>query len=293
MTGFGSPGVHTGTVHVDGGEIFVREVGRGPPLVIVHGGPGTFDHTYLLPYMDRLAADCRLIYYDQRFHGASSGEERAAAETDMATFLRDLDAVREHAAHERVAVLGHSWGGQLAMRYAIEYPQRVTHLILLSSSPATKDDYDAFTRYRRSLTTRVSDELAALRGTPEFLAADPSAFARAMRLSLSVGFARAEDVARLELRLTTANIARGRAVGARFGELIFGRRYDLTKQLASLRVPTLVLHGDHDFIPVEAAERIASTIPGTRLVVVPECGHFGYLEAPEIVHREIVSFLRA
>jgi proline iminopeptidase len=286
-----TPG-RTGTVKVDGAELFVREIGQGPPMLVIHGGPGVLDHTYLLPDMDRLAAEYRLIYYDQRFHGRSSGDVESAAETDLAMFIRDLDAVRAYAGHDQVALLGHSWGGQLAMRYAITYPQHLTQLILMNTSPATKGDFDAFVQYRRSLTAPVAAELAALRRTPEYLAVDPAAVARAARLSFSVGIAHAEDVARLELRLTTENVVRGRVVSERFNEVVFARPYDLTEQLARLRVPTLVLHGDHDFIPVEAAERIATTIPAARLVVVPECGHFAYLEAPEVVRRVIADFVR-
>lgn len=66
--------------------------------------------------------------------------------------------------------------------------------------------------------------------------------------------------------------------------------YDLLPRLGGLRIPTLVITGDHDFIPVEVAEHIARAIPGTRLVTLRDCGHFAYLESPGDVHSALDEF---
>ena len=68
-------------------------------------------------------------------------------------------------------------------------------------------------------------------------------------------------------------------------------RANLLDALARLRIPTLVIHGEHDIIPVACAARIARAIPGARLVLLKECGHFSYLERPEEVRREIGGFM--
>ena len=100
-------------VEVDGVRIFTKAIGSGEPILVIHGGPG-LDHSYLLPQMEGLAKDHRLIFYDQR----CSGRSQAGLDSNDVTldaFLKDIDAVRAHYKIDRANVLGHSWGGLLAM----------------------------------------------------------------------------------------------------------------------------------------------------------------------------------
>jgi proline iminopeptidase len=110
-------------------DLFLREVGAGRPILVLHGGPD-FDHTYLRPELDVLAGSFRLVFYDQRGRGRSGN-----GDVSLVSELADADAVRAEAGAERVAVLGHSWGGLLAAEYAVRHPERVSHLILLNTSP--------------------------------------------------------------------------------------------------------------------------------------------------------------
>ena len=118
--------------------MYCRTAGDGPPIVVLHGGPD-FDHNYLLPELDRLADSFQLIYYDQRGRGRSAGDVRAD-EVGIESEVSDLDGVRRHFGLDAVAVLGHSWGGVLAMEYAARHPGRVSHLILANTAPASAGD---------------------------------------------------------------------------------------------------------------------------------------------------------
>jgi proline iminopeptidase len=69
--------------------------------------------------------------------------------------------------------------------------------------------------------------------------------------------------------------------------------YDLLPRLSTLTVPTLVITGDHDFIPVEIADHVAHALPNAKLVTIKDCGHFTYLECPEAVHRMVEDFLQS
>ena len=109
-------------VQVDDAELFCREIGEGRPIVVIHGGPD-FDHTYLLPDMDRLADCCRLIYYDQRGRGNSRGHFKLD-DISIERYVEDLDGLRKHLGLDRLAILGHSWGGHVAMQYALHRPER-------------------------------------------------------------------------------------------------------------------------------------------------------------------------
>ena len=116
---------------VGGAHLYVREIGVGPPVVVLHGGPD-FDHCYLLPELDELAAACRLIYYDQRGRGRSAPAVQLA-DVSIESEVADLDRLRQHLGLTTVTLLGHSWGGVVAMEYAIAHPEVVSQLLLLGN----------------------------------------------------------------------------------------------------------------------------------------------------------------
>src|SRR5262245_34477543 len=98
-------------------SLYSREIGRGQPIIVLHGGPD-FDHSYLLPDLDRLADAFRLIYYDQRGRGRSADHVQPQDVTVLSD-IADLDKVRQHFHLSSAVVLGHSWGAVLALEYAL------------------------------------------------------------------------------------------------------------------------------------------------------------------------------
>ncbi|MGH8630577.1 MAG: alpha/beta fold hydrolase, partial [Burkholderiales bacterium] len=103
-------------VDVNGVRLYTRWVGDGPPIVVLHGGPGAH-HDYLLPQYDRLARRRALLYYDQRGGGKSPVPREAPV--GWREHVADLDALRAHGNLERLTLLGYSWGGLLAVLYAL------------------------------------------------------------------------------------------------------------------------------------------------------------------------------
>lgn len=277
-------------------RLYYRELGRGRPMMVLHGGPD-FDHRYLLPEMDRLSEAYRLIYYDQRGRGQSADGVRREDVT-LASEIEDLDALRQYFRLETVAVAGHSWGGLLAMVYAIQYPGRVSHLILMNTAPATHDD---FLRYREERRRQAAGDLArkdALASGARFRECDPDAVAEYYRVHFRKALRRPEHldrvIERLRASFTREGILLGRAIEDRLMiETALSPGFDLLPELAKLRIPALILHGEHDLIPVECVLPIAQSIPGARFVALPECGHFAYLERPEEIRRELAEFLRS
>jgi len=117
--------------HINGTELFYVEVGEGAPCLMMHGGLG-FDHTSLHPWFDPLSDVMRLLYYDHRVNGRSG---RPPLETLTFEHLcADADALREHLGFEEIAVLGFSYGGFVALEYALRYPQRLKRLILVDTA---------------------------------------------------------------------------------------------------------------------------------------------------------------
>ena len=275
----------------DGFRLFCRDVGQGRAIVVVHGGPD-FDHAYFLPELDRLAESFRLLYYDQRGRGRSAEGVRVE-DVSLGSELDDLDRVRSHFGLETVAVLGHSWGGVLAMEYAVRHPERVSQLVLMGTGPASADDWrslrESFARHRPAEDRAEMDAIAA---TDAYARGDVDAEAAYYRAHFRMTVRQPDDlealVARLRAHFTPAGVLLARAIEQQlYEETTESADFDLFPALRRLDVPTLVLHSEHDFVPVELADRIAEAVPGARLTVLPGCGHFAYLEAPELVFAEI------
>ena len=272
-------------------EPFLREVGSGPPIVVLHGGPD-FDHTYLLPELDRLANSFHLVYYDQRGRGRSAAGVRAEDVT-LESELEDLDAIRRKVGLEAIAVLGHSWGCVLALEYAVRRPGRGSHVILLNPAPASHRD---LLLLRRELAARRApadlERMKSLAASGRYRQGDVETESEYYRLHFKPGLYRAEHVdeivGRLRTHFTPGTILLARAIEARLWDETWHREdYDLLPKLRALDIPTLVLHGDHDLIPIEVAQHVADAIPGARLRVLPRCGHFSFLEAPDEVRGSI------
>jgi proline iminopeptidase len=184
------------------------------------------------------------------------------------------------------------------MVYAVVHPGRVSRLILVNAAFATTDDRDLFVEWRRARWPDDMAEMGAIAATPEFQAGDPEVVAAYYRVHYRSGLSRAEDIDRvlegLAFSLTRDRILRGRAIEHRLVEDTWGSpSWTLLPDLARLDIPTLVITGEDDFIPLECASHIADAIPGAELVVLPECGHFSYLETPQQFEEAITNFMSA
>ena len=272
----------TETVRVPGADLFVRRIGSGPPVVVLHGGPGA-DHEYLRPGFDALADGREVLYYDQRGGGRSPVPRDVPV--GWIEQVADLEALRRHWGLEQLTVAGYSWGGLLALLYALEHPGRVGRLALVSPAPtwrAARGRFEA-TFARRNMDPAFQEERRLLResGLRE---RDPAAFQqRIFELSVAAYFfdpSRARD-------LTPFRVV------ARTQQEVWHSLddYDLRPRLPALAgTPTLVLHGEDDPIPIETARTTAGLL-GAEFHAVPRCGHVPYVEAFETFRSVVGAFL--
>jgi proline iminopeptidase len=287
--------VREGYAPVENGALFCREVGQGQPIILIHGGPD-FDHTYLLPDMDRLADAYHLIYYDQRGRGKSS--DVPPADVSIQSEVEDIERLQQSLQLEKAAVLGHSFGGILAMEYAIRHPERTSHLILMNTAAASQADYFVLRDEIRRRKSVYQEELDALTASAAYQQGDPDAVTAYYRIQYGTTIRQPEHLDRLmaqmRLNFTNGGVLRGRAIEQQlYTETWNSSEFDLFPRLKRLSVPTLVIHGDDDFVPLECAAHIAQAIPGARLVVLPDCGHFAYIEAPDKLRKELADFFAA
>ena len=249
---------------------------------MLHGGPGA-SQDYLRPQFDRLATGRTLLFYDQRGGGQSQAPREAAL--DWQAHVADLETVvRQHAAPP-VALAGFSWGGLLALLFALEHPDLVDRLALVAPAPAYPE---ARAAYNAEFERRqAAPEIAAARA--ELSASglrerDPDVFwKRAFELSVAGYF---KEPSRAS-RLTPFR------VGARAQKAVWEslKGIDLRSRLRGMKAETLILHGRWDPVPLESSQTLASLLPDARLVVFEDSGHALYTEETDRFVEEMNAFL--
>ena len=276
----------------DGRRLAYRRTGEGPVLVCHGGGPG-FSSLYLGD-LAGLGDELELVLLDPRGTGGSAkpSDPRAYAIED---YVSDLEEFREHLGLERMQLFGHSHGGIVAIAYAARHPERVERLILAST------------------LARFSPEQAAAMATAVEGHADEPWYedARAALEAEEAGdFETDEELAELTFREFPFYFARYGDDERAYLETLRGDTpnadalrlfnqeqvpsFDLRPELAQIAAPTLVITGEEDFItgPLPAAE-LSNGIAGAESVLIPGCGHFIFVEAPEAFRDSVLAFLAA
>src|SRR5438445_7680387 len=149
-----------GFVDANGLMIYYKTLGKGEPLLMLHGGPGA-SHDYFLPYLLPLARHNRLIFVDERGSGRSQKLEDPAGYT-IENMVEDVEAVRQALGLGKINLLGHSDGGALAQAYALKYQSNLSRLILGSTWSSTKAMNEVFVRMKQNMTPELRDRIAKL-----------------------------------------------------------------------------------------------------------------------------------
>jgi proline iminopeptidase len=274
------------TVHVRDVDLFVDVVGTGDPLLLMHGGPGA-DHWTLLQFR-ALADRFTLVFYDHRCNGRSVGVPVTSMTWDNLT--ADAEALRERLGFGRWAVLGHSFGGKVALEYALRYPDSTSHLVLVDTGADSWWEREHAPRLlaRRGFSPRTVEiaerwftgRTAPWQFYPTLMrlgsAYDPhTGWVKAMRAV----FAARHSKARPEAEIFG------------FGELM--KDWSVMDRLGEIRMPTLVVAGRDDFIfPPEHQGQLATLIPDARLSIIEGAGHNPHDEQTAAVMRIVEEFLR-
>ncbi|WP_428262489.1 alpha/beta fold hydrolase [Haliangium sp.] len=290
-----TPAVAEGSVPgADGDPLVYRKVGSGPSsVVIINGGPG-LDMDWYVADLAPLTRTHTLIFYDQRGSGRSGLPEDPATIT-LDAHARDLEALRQGLGLDRVILWAHSFGPAIAARYAIAHPERVARMIFVGPIPPRAGSFGEV--YSANLAARAGEakhahmnELSATWAD----APDPVAVCREYwRLAMPPRVADPASVTRMKidpcapsaeamrysLRHTQPN------TWASMGD------WDWRAELAGVPAPTLIIHGHDELIPMEMVEEWVTSLPDARILRVPACGHFPYVEQPDIAFPAMNEFL--
>jgi pimeloyl-ACP methyl ester carboxylesterase len=243
-----------------------REMRERPTVVLIHGGPGSYDHSYFKPDFARLATSAQVVYLDLRGHGRSDWGDPADWSFELCA--DDVRAFCDGLGISGPVVYGHSMGGFVAMLYAARHPGHASGLVL----HATHARFD-LARLVEGFRAFGGDEVAEL--------AERSYSGEAVSEE-EWGRVFAVFGPRVPGEDALARRIRNPDVGARGMELF--RVFDVLDQLAKVECPTLVCVGDRDAVtPVVAAQEIAAALPEgiARLEVIEDAGHFTWLDSPD------------
>ena len=266
------------TVDINGTSIFYHEAGFGPPVLALHGGLG-FDHSYMARALSGLKDGFRIIAPDHRGNGRSG---RPPKETfSMAQFARDLESLRTELGLGKIALVGHSYGGFIALQYALDFPHSVGHLVLVDTAAAIEPDDAVLQRAKaRNPSAEVLDALL-------FQPTTDAEFEATLAVSASIYFHEESPGPHDELAGTVFS----QYGNARGEELL--AEFDLTPRLPELQVPTLILCGKDDLItPVERATVLHQNVKNSELVVFEKSGHVPFFEEPAAFTQVVKGFLQ-
>ena len=181
------------------------------------------------------------------------------------------------------------------MEYALHHPERVSRLILMNTASASADDFLLLQQHRRKRAAADLERLNTLASDARYLEGDPEAVAEYYRIHFGATLRRPEHLETLinSLRssFTKEGILKAREIEKRLlNETWLSNEYNLLPRLAGLSIPTLIIHGEYDHIPVDCAVHVAEAIPTAHFALLNDCGHFSYLECPYKVRKEILGF---
>ncbi len=259
---------------INGNQVFYTTQGQGRPMLLMHGGSG-MDHTYFQPWLDPLGEQVQLIYYDQLGQGRST-RPQSYEDIRMDTWADEADGLRAFLGQKRMILFGHSFGGFIALEYALRHGEHLDGLILCDTAPAL--DY---------LDVVMAN--AQARGTPEQV--------QALVAGLSAPVA--DDASWRQLWVTILplyfdiydpKVAASLDEATQYSAAAFNQgmgkclpAFNVVSRLREISVPTLIIAGRHDWItpPAQAAERLHAGLPNSRLVIFEQSGHFPFIEEPE------------
>jgi proline iminopeptidase len=293
--------MHEGWVDARGQMIYYQTVGRGAPILILHCGPGA-TQDFFLPYLLPLARRNKLVFIDERGSGRSSKLEDPSGYT-LDNMVEDVEAVRQALVLGKVTLLGHSFGGVLAQAYALKYQQNLTHLILCSTFPSTAEMNQVFVKIKQDMSPELRDRINSLEKQGLFGHGKDFEKGRYpadyMEAAWGEGYFPYVYANRPDPNYDPADDGKiawdvYREMWGSDGEFVIDgnlKSVDYVKQLPSIKVPTLILVGDHDEVDASLSRQMHDAIAGSELVILPKSGHMTFVDQTSQFNAAVHTFL--
>ncbi len=277
------------TVEINGVKHFIKKMGSGKPILVLHGGPGMF-HDYLVPHFEKLAKDYQIIFYDQRGSGRTEFPQDTTSITTE-NFVEDLESIRNHLKIEKMNLAGHSWGAALAINYGKKYPEHLNKLVLISPAPATSEYFDQmFNNMQKKRSDKDTKELVKLMSSKEFEKREPKTFLKAVSLGDKVNLVNQKSVTELykPMTFTKASANNFLLVNSIMEKNFFD--YNLTEGIDMIQCPSLIIIGDLDNVPFASNQLLQEALDARIEVLKPAC-HYPFFETPKEFNSAVKNFI--
>lgn len=260
---------------------------KKPVCFILHGGPGG-EHLGFKPYLSPLSEHMQLIYLDMRGCGRSDRGPKSTYTLD--NNIDDLEALRKYLGLEKVVILGHSYGGMVAQSYALRYPDSVSALLLIATTPGRGFDEQAL-RIVEEIGTEEQKQYAHMMFAGEMKTQEQMNEFWVVMDSLYSYLARGKVKTEAEKELIRKKKSSFNFEVANEG-LKFLETFDVVDQLPLISCPVLVMGGKYDWItPADASILIAEKIPASELLIFEKSCHQIFVDENEKFNHEIISFI--
>ena len=291
-----------GYVDANGVLIYYKIVGNGPPLMILHGGPGA-SHDYFLPYLLPLARSHKLIFIDERGSGRSEKLEDPKGYT-VDAMVDDAEAVRVALNLGSIDLLGHSCGGLLAEGYAVKYQNHLNHLILCSTFHSTAKMNAVLLAIKENMSPELRNRIETMEKAGLFGRGKPYEKERYEEAYMNAAWGEGyfPYLYQNHPDPNYSPAANGvmswdlyREMWGSHGEYIIDGNlttFEYADKLPSIHVPTLITVGDNDECAPSLAREMNSLIHGSKLVVLPKSGHMTFVDQPGMFLKAVDEFLK-
>ena len=290
-----------GYVDANGVMIYYKTLGKGEPLVIMHGGPGA-SHDYFLPYLLPLARRNRLIFLDERGSGHSQKLEDRTQYT-IENMVEDIEAVRKGLNLGKINLLGHSYGGALVQAYALKYQKNLSHLILASTWSSSAALNELFVTMKEKMTPELRDRINKLEAAGLYGHGKPYEQSRYPVDYLIAAWGEGYFPYLYQARpdpnydpVAAGNMSWDlyREMWGEHGEFVIDgnlKSVEYTDRLNTIKVPTLIVVGDHDECDPSLSKTMQSKIGRSKLVIFPKAGHMTFVDQTTLFVTAVDGFL--
>ncbi|HXY02549.1 MAG TPA: proline iminopeptidase-family hydrolase [Terriglobales bacterium] len=293
--------IREGFVDAHGVMIYYMSTGRGQPLMILHGGPGA-SHDYFLPYLLPLMRHHRVVFIDERGSGQSQKLENPSGYT-IENMVEDVEAVRQALGLGKISLLGHSYGGALAQAYALKYQRNLSHLILASTWSSTVAMNQVFVRMKQNMTPELRNRIDKLEAEGLFGHGKDYEKNRYTNNYMIAAWGEGyfpyvyhnrpdPNYDPIEQGKTSWDLYR--EMWGEHGEFVIDgnlKTVEFIDRLPNIKVPTLIIVGDHDECDPSLSKTMHSKIAGSKLVILPSSGHMTFVDQPKMFLEAVDQFL--
>jgi proline iminopeptidase len=283
-----SENMKEGYVNVNNISLYYKSIGKGEPVVVLHGGPG-FDHNSIIQFKE-LADEFQVILFDQRGSGNSSGTIDSASIT-VDNFVEDLEGLRSHLKLGKINLIGFSWGATLAMYYGIKYHDNLKSLIIAGTGGASKEYFNEYFHNLQSRTTKDDKRaLGEIERMGSFKNQETNITQKYWRIIMKPFFKDTTMVNEVNLTFgknTLKNLAGiNKLLMDNLGD------FDIYGELPVIRCSSLVIHGTYDPFPAEGAYKVHKQLQSSKLVIMENAGHFMFIDARGRFFELVRNFLK-